>query len=123
MPTLYFLEEIFGLSYVGSSKMEMFVGVSAPHPGIFSALPVLNTLCSLTNTMVSIDKTEVSIFWVPEPEVHNSCPLVSYYMYIFVSIVRILYLQRTKPKKRLGTRIIAALQTSELYEKDTYSIL
>ena len=102
MPILFFLDKIFSLSHV-SSKMEMFVDVSAPCPtqafSLPSTLPVLNTLCSLRNTMVAIDKTEVSIFWVPEPEVHNSCPLVSYYMYIFVSIVRILYLQRTKPKK------------------------
>ena len=54
--------------------MGMFWGVG----GILScALPVFNTLCSLTNTMVAIDKTEVSIFWVPEPQVHTT--LVSYY--------------------------------------------
>ena len=47
----------------------MFWGVG----GILScALPVFNTLCSLTNTMVAIDKTEVSIFWVPEPQVHTT---------------------------------------------------
>ena len=73
----------------------MFWGVG----GILScALPVFNTLCSLTNTMVAIDKTEVSIFWVPEPQVHTTHIYI--YMYIFVSIVRILYLH-TKLKKKI----------------------
>ena len=57
--------------------MGMFWGVG----GILScALPVFNTLCSLTNTMVAIDKTEVSIFWVPEPQVHTT------HIYIYVHI-------------------------------------
>ena len=74
-------------TWIGNVVVEKWkcLGVSV-HPtrsGIFSsALPVLNTLCSLTNTMVAIDKTEVSIFWIPEPEAHTTLVHLSLKYYI-----------------------------------------